>query len=97
VRRGDKVILAHASANHDERVFTDPQRLDITRSPNPHVAFGAGPHLCIGAALARLEARVMFEELLPRWSDIALDGDAERTPSNFVNGLKAMPVRYRSA
>jgi cytochrome P450 len=96
IREGDKVILAHASANHDERVFQHPQRFDVTRAPNPHVAFGVGPHLCIGASLARLEARGMFEELLPRWSEVALDGAVERTRSNFVNGVRAMPVRFRA-
>lgn len=94
IREGDKVILAHVSANHDERTFADPRRFDITRAPNPHVAFGAGPHLCMGAALARLEARVMFEELFATLPDIAPAGPAARMRSNFVNGYKSMPVRF---
>jgi len=97
IREGDKVILAHVSANHDERVFPDPQRFDVARAENPHVAFGVGAHLCIGAALARLEARVMFEELLGRWQDVELAGEVTRTRSNFIHGLRSMPVRFREA
>ncbi|WP_243711051.1 cytochrome P450 [Actinomadura sp. KC216] len=90
---GDKVVLWFASGNRDEAVFTDPHRFDITRSPNDHISFGkGGPHYCLGAALARLEMRIMFEELLPRLSDIRLAGDVTRVRSNFVNGIKQMPV-----
>lgn len=96
LRAGDRVILAHASANRDERVFADPDRFDIARSPNPHVAFGVGAHLCLGAALARLEARCMFEELFARITDIELTGPVTRLRSNFLNGLKTMPVRFRA-
>jgi cholest-4-en-3-one 26-monooxygenase len=95
IREGDKVILAHASANRDERVFADPDRFDVRRAPNPHLAFGVGPHLCIGAALARLEARVLFEELLPRVGDIERAGPTTRVPSNFISGLRTMPLRLR--
>jgi cytochrome P450 len=93
LRAGDKVILAHASANRDERVFTAPERLDLGRTPNPHLAFGFGAHLCLGASLARLEARVMLEELLIRTKDIELCGPVTRLPSNFVNSIESMPVR----
>jgi cholest-4-en-3-one 26-monooxygenase len=96
IREGDKVILAHASANRDERVFADPDRLDVRRSPNPHLAFGVGAHLCIGASLARLEARVVLEELLRRADAIELAGPVSRMSSNFINGLHAMPVRFRA-
>ncbi|GAA4327683.1 cytochrome P450 [Actinomadura luteofluorescens] len=93
IREGDKVVLWFASANRDEAVFTDPQRFDITRTPNDHITFGkGGPHFCLGAALARLEMRIMFEELLPRLADIRPAGEIRRIRSNFVNGIKQMPV-----
>lgn len=96
LREGDRVILSFSSANRDERVFTDPDRFDITRSPNPHVAFGVGPHLCIGASLARLEARCLFDELLPRLSELALDGPVVRARSCLINGIKSLPLRFRA-
>ncbi|RFS83295.1 cytochrome P450 [Actinomadura spongiicola] len=93
IREGDKVVLWFASGNRDESVFTDPDRFDVTRAPNDHITFGkGGPHYCMGAALARLEMRIMFEELLPRLSDIRVSGDVRRVRSNFVNGIKHMPV-----
>jgi cytochrome P450 len=94
IKAGDRVILAHVSANHDERVFREPRRFDVARAPNPHVAFGVGAHLCIGAALARLEARVMFEEILQRLPSIAPAGAPRWVRSNFINGLKSLPVRF---
>jgi cholest-4-en-3-one 26-monooxygenase len=97
IRAGDKVILAHVSANHDERVFAHPERFDPTRSPNPHVAFGVGAHLCLGAALARLEARIMFEEIFRRLPDIAPAGPPRHLRSNFVNGFTSLPVRFTPA
>ncbi|RKS77251.1 cytochrome P450 [Actinomadura pelletieri DSM 43383] len=93
IREGDKVVLWFASGNRDESVFTDPDRFDVTRAPNDHITFGkGGPHYCMGAALARLEMRIMFEELLPRLADIRVSGDVRRVRSNFVNGIKHMPV-----
>ncbi|WUI01695.1 cytochrome P450 [Spirillospora sp. NBC_00431] len=93
IREGDKVVLWFASGNRDEAVFTDPHRFDVTRSPNDHITFGkGGPHYCLGAALARLEMRIMFEELLPRLSGVSLAGDVRRVRSNFVNGIKEMPI-----
>jgi cytochrome P450 len=97
LRAGDRVILAHVSANYDERVFAHPERFDGRRSPNPHVAFGVGPHLCLGAALARLEARVMFEEIIRRLPDIAPAGPVRHLRSNFVNGFTSLPVRFTPA
>ncbi|MBO2445724.1 cytochrome P450 [Actinomadura barringtoniae] len=94
VREGDKVVLWFASGNRDEDVFADPDRFDVTRSPNDHITFGKGsPHFCLGAALARLELRIMFEELLPRLADVCLTGEVRRVRSNFVNGIKEMPVQ----
>ncbi|WP_243719416.1 cytochrome P450 [Actinomadura sp. KC06] len=93
ISEGDKVVLWFASGNRDEAVFADPHRFDVTRSPNDHISFGkGGPHYCLGAALARLEMRIMFEELLPRLADIRLAGEVRRVRSNFVNGIKQMPV-----
>ena len=95
VKEGDKVVFWHISANRDEAVFDDPFRFDITRDPNEHIAFGAGgPHFCLGANLARMEMRVMFDELLKRLPDIELDGPVQRLRSNFINGIKHMPVRF---
>jgi cholest-4-en-3-one 26-monooxygenase len=94
IKEGDKVVLFYASANRDETKFVDPQRFDVGRTPNEHLAFGIGPHFCLGANLARLEIRVMFEELLRRLPDIELAGPVERLRSNFINGIKRMPIRF---
>ena len=94
IRAGDKVVTWYVSANRDEEVFADAARFDVTRRPNDHVTFGpGGPHFCLGAHLARLEATILFEELLPRIASIELAGPTERIRSNFVNGIKRMPVR----
>ena len=95
VSEGDKVVFWHISANRDETVFTDPNRFDIGRTPNNHMAFGGGgPHFCLGANLARMEIRVMFDRLLDRLPDIHLDGDVQRLRSNFINGVKHIPVAF---
>ncbi|MFL4907766.1 cytochrome P450 [Streptomyces sp. MMS24-I2-30] len=94
LRAGDKVVVFHASANRDERAFTDPDRLDLARTPNPHVSFGDGPHVCLGAHFARLQLRLLYEEVLralpgpPR-----LAGPPERLVSNFINGIKSLPLQ----
>jgi cholest-4-en-3-one 26-monooxygenase len=94
IPKGDSVVLSYASANYDETVFADPHRFDITRSPNPHVAFGGGGvHFCLGSHLARLEIKLLFEELIARTSDIQLDGEVQRLRSSFINGIKHLPVR----
>ena len=94
VRAGDKLALYYAAANRDEAVFPDPDRFDVGREPNDHLAFGAGEHSCIGATLARLEMRVLFEEILERFAGIRLAGPVRRLRSNFVDGLTAMPVAF---
>ena len=95
---GEKVVMWYISANFDETVFADPLRFDIERDPNDHVSFGkGGPHYCLGAPVARLQARVTFEELLPRLRSIELAGSAERLRSNFIHGIKRMPVRVTLA
>ncbi|HXF37615.1 MAG TPA: cytochrome P450 [Actinomycetota bacterium] len=98
IREGDKVVVWFVSGNFDQEVFPEPDRFDVTRDPNPHMAFGSGgPHICLGAHLARLEVRVMFEELLPRLADVERTGPVVRLRSNFINGIKHMPVRVELA
>jgi len=95
IRAGDKVALWYIAANRDEDVFADPHRFDITRPNRELVAFGGGgPHFCLGHNLARLEIRIMFEELLDRLPDIELAGPPQRLRSNFINGIKHLPVRF---
>jgi cholest-4-en-3-one 26-monooxygenase len=94
IRKGDKVTLWYPSANRDEDVFENPDSFDITRSPNGHIAFGIGEHFCLGSHLARLEIRVMFEELLRRLPDVELEGSVEYLRSHFIDGVKHMPVRF---
>lgn len=94
IRAGDKVLLWFISGDYDERQFPDPCRFDIRRSPNDHLAFGLkSPHKCIGEHLARVEIRVLLEELLPRIADIRLNGSVERLRSNFISGIKHLPVK----
>ncbi|WP_433135779.1 cytochrome P450 [Actinomadura nitritigenes] len=93
-RKGERVTLFYWSANRDETVFTDPDRFDITRSPNPHVGFGGpGPHFCLGANLARREITVMFRELFDRLPDITA-GEPDRLVSGFINGYKRLPCGF---
>jgi cytochrome P450 len=94
IRAGDKVVVWNASANRDDSVFPYPDVFDIARTPNDHLAFGHGEHFCIGANLARLELRVMIEEVMRRMPDLELAGPVERLRSNFVAGIKHMPVRF---
>ena len=95
IRAGDKVAMYYTSANRDDAVFDDPQRFDINRSPNKHLSFGVAEHFCIGAHLARLEARIFFEELLASYSLIKLAGEPQRLRSNLNNALRSMPVSLR--
>ncbi|MDA8149448.1 MAG: cytochrome P450 [Actinomycetota bacterium] len=95
IEEDDKVVFFHVSANRDEEVFTQPQRFDVTRDPNPHLAFGGGgPHFCLGANLARMEARVMFEHLVHRMPGLAPGGEVRRLRSAFINGVKHLPVVF---
>ena len=97
IAAGEKVVVFYASANRDETVFSDPDTFDIGRSPNEHVAFGGGGvHFCLGANLARVEIRAMFTEVLSRLHDMELAGPVERLRSNFINGPRHMPVRFRA-
>ncbi|MFI6473000.1 cytochrome P450 [Streptomyces sp. NPDC050516] len=93
IAAGDKVVVFHASANHDERVFADPHRLDLARTPNPHVSFGDGPHVCLGAHFARLQLRVLHQEALRMLPRTELAGPPRRLVSNFINGIKSLPLK----
>ena len=100
IPEGDRVMLSYVSANRDEQVFAEPDVLDVTRSPNDHVAFGAGgPHFCLGASLARIEARVMFESILTKFEGLEPDGDPAEMPrvrSNLIDGFAELPIRWKA-
>ncbi|KBZ60933.1 hypothetical protein K875_03884 [Mycobacterium [tuberculosis] TKK-01-0051] len=94
IKAGDTVVMLYGAANRDEEIFgPTSEEFDITRNPNPHIAFGAGEHACLGAQLARLEARVMFEVLLGAYPTIELTGDVSRLRATMVPGVKRMPIR----
>jgi cholest-4-en-3-one 26-monooxygenase len=98
IKEGDKISLWYISANRDADVFTDPFTFDITRDPNQHIAFGGGgPHFCLGAQLARMEIHVLFEELAKRVSKVEQLGPPDRLRSNFIGGIKHLPVRFQTA
>ena len=92
IAKGDKVVIWYTSANYDEDVFDDPFSFNISREPNPHVTFGTGRHVCLGAALARLEVRVFFEEFLQRVGSFKV-GEPDRLRSNFISGIKHLRVK----
>ena len=93
IAAGDKVVMLYSSGNFDEEVFADPMQFDIERDTNPHLAFGHGIHLCLGANLARMEARIFFEEFFKTFSGIEMAGDIAFIRSNSIHGFKQMPVR----
>ncbi|MFF1450298.1 cytochrome P450 [Streptomyces sp. NPDC058274] len=94
IRQGESMLLSYPSANRDEDVFDEPFRFDVGRDPNKHLAFGFGVHYCLGAALARIEIRSLFAELLPRLESVELAGRPESVATTFVGGLKRLPIRY---
>jgi len=95
IKEGDKVVMYYASANRDEDVFPDPHRFDVGRTPNDHVTFGGGGvHYCLGASLARAEIRATMRQVVERLPDLELAGPPSRLHSDFVNGIKTMPVRF---
>lgn len=95
IAEGDKVVVYYGAANRDPDVFADPERFDVARTPNEHIAFGGGgPHYCLGANVARIEIHALLRELLTRLPDLAPAGPTTWLPSNFISGPKAMPVRF---
>lgn len=96
IRESDRLMLCYPSANRDRDVFQNPDAFDLTRSPNRHLSFGYGPHMCIGQNLAKFDMKILFEELLPRLDSIELDGEPRYVQSNFISGIKSLPVRFRA-
>jgi cholest-4-en-3-one 26-monooxygenase len=97
IHEGDAVVMLYASANRDEEVFADPFRFDVTRHPNPHLTFGGGgPHHCLGFNLAKMEMRIVFEELMTRVASIELIGEVTKLRSAFIHGIKQLPVRLHA-
>lgn len=94
IAKGDWLMLCYLSANRDEDIFNSPNEFRVDRDPNRHVGFGYGPHLCLGQHMAKMEMRILFEELLPRLKSIEFAGEAKLTASNFVSGPKTLPVRF---
>lgn len=92
IRKGDKVVMYYGAANRDPEVFEDPETFDVTRKPNPHLAFGVGTHFCMGSHIARLEMRVTLEEFLRRFPNVGLAGPPERLESNFIGGITRLPL-----
>lgn len=97
IREGDRVVMWYSSANRDERVFEEPDRFDVGRWPNDHLSFGTGRHYCLGASLARLELRVLLEEILRRKVRIEPTADPVWVRSNFINSIRELPVSFRPA
>jgi cholest-4-en-3-one 26-monooxygenase len=98
IKAGDKVSIWYISANRDEEIFNDPFRFDIKRTPNEHVAFGGGgSHFCLGASLARMEINILLHELVKRVPAPKMVGEVKRLRSNFINGIKHLPVQLTPA
>ncbi len=97
IAKGDWLMINYVAANHDPAQFDNPRKFDAARSPNRHLAFGAGAHQCLGLHLARLEMRILFEELLDRIDTVELAGEAKRSNSTFVGGLKTLPLKVTAA
>jgi cytochrome P450 len=94
IKKGDWLMLCYASGNRDEEVFAHPDAFDIDRTPNRQLAFGFGAHLCLGQHLARMEMRILYEELLPKLKSVRLDGEPRYVESYFVTGLKSLPIVF---
>ncbi len=97
IKAGDWMMLCYASGNRDEAVFADPFTFNPDRAPNTQIGFGFGGHVCLGQHLARMEMRILMEELLPRLASVELTGDPARVESVFVGGLKRLPIRFKAA
>ncbi|MGH2627062.1 MAG: cytochrome P450, partial [Anaerolineales bacterium] len=94
IAKGERVVMWYPAVNRDEKIFLDGDVFNVARTPNEHLAFGIGEHFCLGAGFARLELKLMFEELFRRFPDIEMDGPAERLRSSFIGGIKHLPVRF---
>jgi cholest-4-en-3-one 26-monooxygenase len=95
IAEGDKVVVFYTSANRDDQAFSRPREFDVARDPNPHVGFGGGgPHFCLGRHLAAMELRILLQALTERMPGMRLAGEPSRLRSNFINGIKHMPVRF---
>ena len=94
IKAGDKVVMYFGAANRDPDQFADPDRLDLSRSPNEHAAFGGGPHVCLGQHIARLEIDAILVEVLTRMKNLEIVGEPEWLASNFISGPRTMPVRF---
>jgi cytochrome P450 len=94
IKKGESVLLSYPSANRDETVFENPNKFDITRSPNKHLSFGFGVHYCLGAMLARMEIKAVLTELIPRLKSVQLAGEPSLMKTTFVGGLKHLPITY---
>jgi len=97
IKKGEKLAMYYGSANRDADIFDDPQTFDIGRTPNDHLAFGVGEHFCLGSSLARLEITCLYEKILDHMHDIELDGPIRKLRSNFINGIKSLPIKFRAA
>jgi len=97
IAKDDWLMLCYASGNRDETVFDNAGEFHADRSPNRHLAFGYGAHVCLGQHLAKMEMRILYEELLPRLKSVELAGEPRMSQAVFVNGLKSLPVRFVAA
>jgi cytochrome P450 len=97
IKGGDRLMLCYPSGNRDEDVFADPDVFDVARKPNRHISFGYGPHMCLGQHVAKLEMRILFEELIPRLKSVELTGDPKLSQANFVGGLTRLPIHFVKA
>ena len=97
MKKDDWLMLCYASGNRDEAVFDEPFKFKVDRSPNRHVAFGYGAHVCLGQHLAKMEMRILWEELLPRLESVEINGEPAMSQAFFVNGPKRLPIRFKMA
>jgi hypothetical protein len=95
IRAGDNLGLFYASANRDEEIFEEPTKFKVDRQPNRHLAFGMGPHMCLGNILARMEMRIFYAQFLPRIESIELAGEPDFLRASFVHGAKHLPIRFK--
>ena len=94
IKKDDSILLCYPSGNRDEEIFDDPFKFKVDRSPNRHLAFGHGAHLCLGKYLAKIEMEIFYEELFKKIDNIQLNGEPEWVKASFVSGLKSLPIKY---